>query len=184
MRKICIALSKGGVAKSSTAVSLASGLAQKKNKAPKKVVTNLVVESVSHANALAKALLKEFRSGKTQSQLFWSLSRIGAREPLYGSVDRVVPPKEVSNWVRRILKIDWKKNDPVSETIVQLVRKTNDRTRDIDPEFLNVVLQWLSEQGVGDDVVHLVKTRVELKVKEQGKIFGESLPAGLVLKNS
>ena len=147
-------------------------------------IANLERLLVKDKVVLAKALLKEFKPGKTQSQLFWSLSRIGAREPLYGSVDRVVPPKEVSNWVRRILKIDWKKNSSVLEMIAQLVRKTNDRTRDIDPEFLKVVLQWLSEQGVKDDAVTLVKTRVELAAKEQGKIFGESLPAGLVLKNS
>ncbi len=148
-------------------------------------IANLERLLVKDKVVLAKALLKEFKPGKTQRQFLWSFSRIGAREPLYGSIDRVVPPEEVSNWIRRILKFDWEKNDQAAaEMILQLVRKTNDRTRDINPEFLDIVLEWLSRQGVKDDIVTIVKTRVDMEIKEQGKIFGESLPAGLVLKNS
>ncbi len=133
---------------------------------------------------LAKKLLKDLKPGKKQSQLFWCLSRIGAREPFYGSIDRVVPPKEVSNWLRRILKNNWKDIEQVSAMVIQLVRKTNDRTRDIDDEFIKIVIDWLTERGVKGEIVTIVKEKTELKLKEQGRIFGETLPIGLVLKNN
>ena len=45
--------------------------------------------------ALSKKLIPQLKPGKTPHHMFWALSRIGARELLYGSVDRVVPAKEV-----------------------------------------------------------------------------------------
>jgi molecular chaperone DnaK (HSP70) len=147
-------------------------------------IANLERLLVKDKVVLAKALLNKFKPGKTPRQLLWALSRIGAREPLYGSMDRVVPPKEVSNWVRRIIKFNWKENDPVLEMIVQMVRKTNDRTRDMDPESLEMILGWLAKRGVKNEMVNMVKTRTDMAIKEQSRVFGESLPAGLVLKNS
>lgn len=133
---------------------------------------------------LAKTLLNELKPGKTLRQAFWSLSRIGAREPLYGSIDRVVPPIEVSNWIRRVLKLDWKENDSVEDMIVQLARKTDDRTRDLDQDFIEELIEWLYKRGAKKSDVNLIKKRVVVEINEQKKIFGESLPSGLMLKNS
>ncbi len=47
--------------------------------------------------ALAKKLIPQLKPGKTPHQMFWALSRIGARELLYGSVDKVIPANEVES---------------------------------------------------------------------------------------
>ncbi len=56
---------------------------------------------------LAKALLPMFKTRKKQENMFWTLSRFGARELLYGSVDRVVPSQEVVKWINQIMKKTW-----------------------------------------------------------------------------
>ncbi|MEE4364655.1 MAG: Hsp70 family protein, partial [Desulfotignum sp.] len=82
---------------------------------------------------LAKALLPRIKPGKTQDRLLWTLSRLGARDLLYGSVDRVVPPAEAGRWITEIIRHPWKKNDQVFFPVAEMARKTGDRTRDLEP---------------------------------------------------
>lgn len=131
---------------------------------------------------LAKSILPQLGPGKNQGKLFWTLSRLGARELLYGSTDRVVPPKEVSRWIYQIIKKAWKKNEPVETMVAQMSRKTGDRTRDMDSEDREAVVDWLSQRGGQEKRIHMVNTRIELEAKEKNIQFGEGLPAGLVLK--
>lgn len=132
--------------------------------------------------ALAKSLMPRLKPGKKQDNLFWTLSRLGARELLYGSADRVVPSKEIVRWFNQIKKVSWKKNDPVESMIVQMARKTGDRTRDIDPEDQETILHWLQSVNACQELVKIVSQKTEMAVKEKSIQFGEKLPAGLVLK--
>ncbi len=132
--------------------------------------------------ALSKTLLPQLKPGKKQDTLFWVLSRLGARELLYGSNDRVIPSKEVMKWIRRIFKTAWKKSDPVENMVVQLVRRTGDRTRDIEQEEVLTVERWLKDRNVDKALIKKVNTRVKMALKEKNTQFGEKLPFGLVLK--
>ncbi len=132
--------------------------------------------------ALAKSLLPQLKSGKNQGNLFWTLSRLGARDLLYGSVDRVVPSIEVNRWIHQVIKKTWKKNDPVENMVVQMSRKTGDRTRDLDQEGIDVVLKWLEQRNAGGNLIKRIQTKVDFAFKEKNAQFGERLPAGLVLK--
>jgi hypothetical protein len=131
---------------------------------------------------LAKSLLSNLRPGKNQGNLFWTLSRLGARELLYGSVDRVVPSKEVVKWMNRIMKASWKKNDPVETMVAQISRKTNDRTRDIGSDDVVKIVDWLEKRKAKKSLIRRIHERVDMAQKEKNDQFGENLPAGLVLK--
>ena len=100
---------------------------------------------------LAKALLPMFKTRKKQENMFWTLSRFGARELLYGSVDRVVPSQEVVKWINQIMKKTWHKNDPVEDMIAQISRKTGDRTRDIESVDRTRIIKWLQARKVKTD---------------------------------
>ncbi|MFO7753084.1 MAG: Hsp70 family protein [Desulfobacteraceae bacterium] len=134
---------------------------------------------------LGKALLKKLVPGKTRPQLFWALSRIGARRLFYGSVDRVVGAAEVTRWINTLLKKQWKGNDPVVDTILRMAGKTDDRTRDLEPETIEKIIHWIGTNHPDEKqrVENVLKQRVEIERKEQSAIFGESLPAGLLLKS-
>ncbi|MEJ2656430.1 MAG: hsp70 family protein [Desulfobacterales bacterium] len=133
-----------------------------------------------------RALLSEINPKKSLPQHFWSLSRFGARELLYGSVDRVIPAKEAAAWIDALLSINWPDPGPIASAIAQMARKTGDRTRDLDHTDMERVLAWMKqdhrqEQRLTPHIRYL-KEVVPMAEQEETNIFGESLPAGIVLR--
>jgi molecular chaperone DnaK (HSP70) len=131
---------------------------------------------------LAKALFPQLKPGKKQDRLFWTLGRLGARELLYGSADRVVPPMEVTRWVHRIMKQKWKTQDPAQNLVAEIVKKTGDRTRDVDLETTAQIVEWLDKTGADKTLIKKVAEKTKMALKEKNVQFGERLPTGLVLK--
>ncbi len=131
---------------------------------------------------LAKALFPQLKSGKQQDRLFWTLGRLGSRELLYGSADRVVPPAEVSRWVNRIMKQKWKTQGLAQRLVVEIVKKTGDRTLDVDSDMRARIVAWLEETGADKRLVKKVVEKTRMALQEKNVQFGERLPAGLVLK--
>ena len=133
-----------------------------------------------------RVLLSEIKGKKCMPQQLWSLSRMGARELLYGSVDRVVPAKEVVAWIKTLLSRNWRDPRPIGEAIAQLARKTGDRTRDLDHADIEPIMAWMTKDSRQESLltqqIRYVTEVVPLAKKEQNNIFGESLPAGIVLQ--
>ncbi len=135
-----------------------------------------------------RALLTELKPKKTKPQMFWSLSRIGARELLYGSVDRVVPAGEVAAWVKALLNTAWRDPRPVAMALSQLCRKTGDRTRDMDAALVEAVKAWMTQnirqEAIRETQIRCLEAVVPLAEQDRNLIFGEDLPTGLVLKSA
>ncbi|MFO7839367.1 MAG: Hsp70 family protein [Desulfosalsimonadaceae bacterium] len=129
---------------------------------------------------LGRKLVPDLHPKKTKPQYFWALSRIGAREPLYGPVDRVVAADEVSRWIGSLLAVDWKNPAPVCAALAQLARKTGDRARDIEADLQEQVVAYLNRHG-REGHVRYVTSVVELEKQDETTVFGESLPSGIVL---
>lgn len=132
-----------------------------------------------------RALLAELKPKKSKPQHFWSLARFGARELLYGSVDRVVPPDAVSAWIETLLQTSWRDPRPVAAALGQICRKTGDRTRDIDASVRDQVIQWMrgdpEKEKIMRGPIKIVSDVVPMAEQEEGVIFGEDLPTGIVL---
>jgi molecular chaperone DnaK (HSP70) len=132
-----------------------------------------------------RRLLSEIKPKKSRPQHFWSLSRMGARELLYGPVDRVIPAKEVAAWIETLLSINWRDPRPIAAAIAQLARRTGDRTRDLNPADMERIMAWMTrdaqrKQQIQSHIRYL-KEVVPLEKQEQTNMFGESLPAGIIL---
>jgi len=147
------------------------------------VLANLERLSAKEKAEWGRALLGDITSKKARPQLLWSLSRIGARELLYGPVDRVVPPGEAARWIDRILAQEWKQPNAAGSALVQMARQTGDRARDLDITLAGRVVNWLAENGMGAETRHLTEV-VPLEKQEATTIFGESLPSGLILRTT
>lgn len=145
-------------------------------------VANMERLLVKDKIALARKLISALKPGKAPKQLFWALSRIGARELLYGSVDRVIPPKEVTSWVKKLYKIEWTELDPIASTVSHIIRKTGDRTRDVSIDLVAMVLPWLEQMNASESSLMMIQETVPIAPVEENLIYGESLPHGLVLK--
>ena len=133
---------------------------------------------------LGRQLISQFATRKPHPQLLWALSRIGARDLLYGSIDRVTPPTEVAGWVEMILSLTWKNPKPVVEMLSQLCRKTGDPLRDLAPETSDNIVDWIASAGDYPEPLARITQHASRKQKERNAIFGETLPAGLVLEDS
>jgi molecular chaperone DnaK (HSP70) len=152
----------------------------------------MAVANMEQLNAKEKArwgrtLLDELNPKKSKSQHFWALSRLGARELLYGPVDRVVAAPEVSHWIDRLLKTEWRDRHPVTLALAQMARKTGDRTRDLDPGLLDCIRSWMAtdpkpKKSAAEQQKYL-QTVVPMAGQEESLIFGEDLPTGIVLRS-
>jgi len=108
----------------------------------------------------------------------WALGRIGARVPLYGPLNTVVPAEHVAQWLREL--VDAFSTDPMEQlAVMQMARRTDDRYRDLKDSARNEVWQWLQSHDAPDHYVELVRQGGTLAAEEQDRIFGEALPVGL-----
>ncbi len=144
-------------------------------------VANMERLATKEKIAWGRVLISEINPKKARVQYLWCLSRIGARELLYGPVDRVVPPEEASSWLEWMLAHTWNQTGPAGDAMVQMARKTGDRARDIDPERASRVSAWLEAHGMPQKAKPL-KEVVEMEKQEENAIFGDALPSGLILR--
>jgi hypothetical protein len=131
--------------------------------------------------SLGRMLLEKIRK-KAKPQDLWALSRLGARVPLYGPLNRVISGKEVSLWLDSLFALDLPPKEAVGQMLVHLARLTGDRGRDVPEEDRKKVSAWLENlprPGTYQDF--LMNRELTLTRQEQDWMFGESLPMGLSL---
>lgn len=130
---------------------------------------------------LGNQLVKSLSPKKAPAQMIWALSRIGQREPLYGSVDRIVSPKDAWPWIQKFLTGSWHDPKAVANALVLMGRKTGDRMRDLDDNQREQVIARAHDLGVGKKTIRPLCEVVPLSVGDEKVIYGESLPTGIVL---
>lgn len=128
---------------------------------------------------LGKALLPFISVKKDVDWKIWALSRLGARELLYGSADRVVSPAEAVIWLEKLMKQATAERKVVASAIARICAKTGDRVRDIPPGVGTTVINWLKAVPGHDSYVHGIENVVQMKESDRDEAFGEALPPGL-----
>ncbi|MDH3717104.1 MAG: hsp70 family protein [Planctomycetota bacterium] len=113
-----------------------------------------------------------------RSAMVWALGRIGARAPLYGPVNRLVPVDVAAGWLETV--VTSRQGDEADAlAVMQLSRRTDDRYRDVDQSVRQAAIGWLESHDVPGHFVELVREGGRLDSEEQNRIFGEALPKGL-----
>jgi len=130
---------------------------------------------------LGESVLARLQKPAENHQSWWAVGRIGARQPFYGSAHNVVPPEIASRWLDAILALDWKKVDPAAFAAVQIARMTGDRSRDLPDATREAVIRRLEASNAPRAWIAMVGEVIELDNADEGRVFGESLPAGLKL---
>jgi len=134
--------------------------------------------AVGRKREAGEAILARAENEGPLPHLLWALGRLGARVPFYGSGHTCVPPTVAEAWIDRLLALPGGGDRLFA--LVQLARLSGDRARDVDPETRARVLRMLAGTGP-DEVLRPLREVVELGAAEEGRIFGEALPAGLRL---
>lgn len=112
---------------------------------------------------------------------WWAVGRLGTRVPFYGSAHNVVPRATASEWLSAVLSVDWTKSDDAAFAATVLSRMSGDRERDLDEVLRETVAGRLSAIDASPSWVAMVREVTELEEADEQRMFGESLPAGLVL---
>ncbi len=130
---------------------------------------------------LIRLIKKE--KGRVLDNYYWALSRIGARVPFHGPVDRVVLKEVAERWIEEVMKIKWSSPRQTAYAITQLARRTGDRTRDIDESPRKRIMERLSSYNWAEHFMQQIEEVVPLEWEDEKSIFGESLPVGLYIGN-
>lgn len=134
---------------------------------------------------LGRLVLERIKKGKPKAQELWALGRLGARIPFYGPLDQVIAHEEASVWLRSILSLPLETTDALARTLVHLARRTGDRARDLAPQDLDRLSSWLGQMGQAQRYRELLMhPEAVLFSQEEEWIFGEALPAGLIVTDA
>jgi hypothetical protein len=134
--------------------------------------------------SMGNVLTRELKRPNIAPYVLWCLGRLGARVPLYGPANVVVPTETAGRWVESVLNREYASDRESAEAIFalgQLARVSGDRARDLDPALRDLVLRRLSELGADEATLLPVRTHHELETIQQGQVLGDSLPVGLRL---
>jgi hypothetical protein len=127
-------------------------------------------------------LLSELVPKRVKAQHFWALSRLGARQPLYASIDRVIPPRVVLGWIDKLLAERWKNPRPVVAATIQMARLTGDQVRDLPESQLVRIRSALRDLGASKTSLAPLEEMLPLDGRDESAVFGEDLPGGIVMR--
>jgi molecular chaperone DnaK (HSP70) len=135
-----------------------------------RTASSLEILPVSTRTDLGEALIK---AKVFEPSELWCLSRLGARKLFYGPTNQVLPPATATRWIEALLSVSG-----AGEALAALARKTGDPTRDVAPVVFAKVKNKL---GSSEKLVAILEGAEADDERSMGRIFGESLPSGLVL---
>jgi molecular chaperone DnaK (HSP70) len=119
-------------------------------------------------------------------QALWALGRLGARVPLYGPAEDVVPAKKAERWIERLLTLTDAQGAPrpndLALALAELARCSGDRARDLDEALRRKLAARLPSLTTdGARLARLVLEPVAREAREERLAFGDALPSGLRL---
>jgi hypothetical protein len=127
---------------------------------------------------LGDALSRRIAAGDYSESELWCLSRLGARQLLYGPINLVVPPATVAHWVTVLLDLSG-----AGDALAAMARRTDDPTRDLEPATRERVRRKLEPLRHSERLLAAFEGQGE-DDRALGRIFGEDLPVGLVWAES
>jgi hypothetical protein len=137
--------------------------------------------SVEQKVELGREALRLLSKPMPPQHLFWAITRLGTRAPLYGPINEVVPREEVGAWIEKLLTLPGHASNDAGFAVSQLARMCGDRARDIDDRLRDRVIDQLRADRAPERWIQGVAEVTELERAEQGKLLGDAVPPGLRL---
>ena len=115
------------------------------------------------------------------ASVWWSIGRLGARAPLYGSAHAAVPAHVAAGWLERALASDLGSTEQGAFAVAQLARLTHDRQRDLDPALRERAAAALSRTREAALWSKLIRAGGSLRAAEKVACSRVRCPPGLRL---
>lgn len=127
---------------------------------------------------LGDALLAMAKQDEMVESAIWCLSRLGARKLFAAPINLVISSSVVGRWVETMLRLP---NRPaLLEALAHMAQLTGDTARDLPPATLELVRRAFEASPKSAEYLHVL-AGPETDLSTSSRIFGEELPAGLVL---
>jgi len=132
---------------------------------------------------LGDAMLDLIEANKGPKGALWCMSRIGARQPLYGPRECTVRPGIALKWIDRLLSLPKPPHDgSLAGCILSLARLTRDRQLDLEPSDRQCIDDALAARDVAPDARRALFEVVQTDWATQSAAYGDALPLGLTLQ--
>jgi molecular chaperone DnaK (HSP70) len=137
--------------------------------------------SLEHLSAEEKSELGDWIAPHAHSPgpWAWSIGRLGARVPMYGSAHRTVPPDKAAAWLDALFDAHSRSAEGALFAIAQVSRLSGDRSRDLDESLRASALQTLQDAAAPESWQQLLTTVVPMADTDKARAFGDTLPVGL-----
>lgn len=126
---------------------------------------------------LGDALSSIVKRGEMVEAGAWCLSRLGARKLFNAPVNLVLSPATAGRWIEVLLRLPH--TPALLEAAVRMAQSTGDAARDLPPSALDALRRACEASPAAPSLLR------ELSGEAEGhsgsRVFGEELPAGLVL---
>ena len=106
---------------------------------------------------------------------------MGARRLPYGSAHLALEAKTIEPWIEDLLRERWDKLATAKRALRELARLTGERTLDLAPTLRAKVVKRLLSEGADEAFVAPIEHLVDDERRDDGELWGESLPPGLAL---
>ena len=143
-----------------------------------RLLGSLELLSASVKEELGEMLLRTIAMRGSPVHL-WALGRIGARVPLYGQLNGVLPAEVAERWARALIRGNLKRGEELFFAVAQLTRVTGDRYRDVSSDAREEILRWMKAAAAPRHLLDLIERGGAWRDAEQDLVFGEALPRGL-----
>ncbi len=127
---------------------------------------------------LGDTLLTIAKKGEMVESAIWCLSRLGARKLFSGPINLVISPTIAGRWVESMLR--FAHTPALLEALVTISQITGDVARDLSPTTVQSVRSACAPSAALPDLLRRLAGE-DQSLASSSRIFGEELPAGLVL---
>ena len=127
-------------------------------------------------------LLDKFSSpARPAPGVAWALGRLGARVPVAGAAHHAVPPDVATEWLQRLLELDFRAVEDAPFAVAQIARRSGDRARDLDDLARERAAARLERASLPAEWARSIREVQALGETDEQRVFGEALPLGLHL---
>ncbi|MFT4901602.1 MAG: molecular chaperone DnaK (HSP70) [Lentimonas sp.] len=113
----------------------------------------------------------------------WALGRLLNRVPLYGGQHSILDAAEVERAFETLAPLDWSQENVrnLPQLFLQAARIVNNRDHDVPTALRKRIITKASESGYDPQRLIPLKEFTVIDSKDIQQLFGESLPAGLLV---
>lgn len=127
-------------------------------------------------------LMDRICAGEAEACDYWALGRLAARHLLYGTAAYVVPRKQLALWLERLLMAENLELEHLAFALGLMAKRTDQRELNLPQHLVKRIEQALRGTPYLERLRELMDGETALTQDEQNQIFGENLPAGLILQ--